>query len=255
MSIVNPQVLSAINYFRTTLDSNLGFFVDFVNKNCNTNLFSTYNYKLYLLISENIRMDINYLVSLNPDYDLFGFPGIQRNIRNSIEAYYDLYNLTSDKNYIALMKYVSRNANTNADEFKHVLRYANNLNIIPVTNKDTKRKYYNFPVTSKVTIARNLGINPTLVDQLTPFTKDANTYVHADVFATPSVDKSENIEKLLCLDVLLLSYSFQLLTIFVQREFQYIPTFSLDTEYNNCMTFLNQYKGYYINQNQPLMES
>lgn len=37
------------------------------------------------MIAENIRMDLNYLLFLNPDYDVFGFPGVQRNIRNSIE--------------------------------------------------------------------------------------------------------------------------------------------------------------------------
>lgn len=246
MSIINPQVLGSINQFRTTLDTNLVFFVDFVNKNCEANLFSTYNYKLYSLISENVRMDLNYLVSLNPDYDLFGFPGIQRNIRNSIEAYYDLFNLTNDKNYIALMKYVSRNAKTDMAEYKHVLKYADALKLEPTVDKNTKKKFYNFSITSKATIAEKIGINPDLTDQLTQFTKYANSYVHADVFATPPINKSECIEKLLYLDIVLMYYSFQLLTIFVQRDLQYAPTFSLETEYSNCITSLNQYTGHYI---------
>lgn len=248
MSLINPQVLYAINQFRTALDTNLGYFVDSVNKNCETNLFSTYNYKLYSLISENVRMDINYLVSLNPDYDIFGFPGMQRNIRNSIEAYFDLYNLTYDKNYLALMKYISNNAKTDMDEYKHVLHYADVLKIKPTIDKKTNKKHYNFPVTSRVNIARNTG-NTDVANLFTPYIKDANAYVHADVFATPPINKCERIENLLYIDILILYYSFQQLTNFVLHDFHYAPTFSLDTEYSSCMTFLNQYKGYSIIQN------
>lgn len=248
MSIINSHVLGAINQFRTTLDSNLGCFVDFINKNFKTNLFSTYNYKLYSLISENVRMDLNYLVNLNPDYDLFGFPGVHRNIRNSIEAYFDLYNLTCDKNYTALMKFVSGNARTDKEEYKHVLHYADILEIEPSIDEATKKKRYNFPISSRVTIAEIYG-NTDIVNLFKPYIKDANTYVHADVFVTPPANKSESIEKLLYIDILLLYYSFQLLSTFVQQNFNYATSFSLATEYENCMTFLNQHKGYYITQN------
>lgn len=64
--------------------------------------------RLFYLISENMRMNINYLSELWIEYDAFDFVGIKRNIRNSVEALFDLYNLSTDGDYYALLYYFNQ---------------------------------------------------------------------------------------------------------------------------------------------------
>lgn len=107
MSYIHKTVLDTINSYKTFLEQNINNLITLNLNTANINLFYTGEYKLFSIILENVRMDLNYLLVLNPEYDMLGFPALKRNIRISIEAYYDLFNLTTDRTYIELLKFQS----------------------------------------------------------------------------------------------------------------------------------------------------
>lgn len=239
MYIINSYVLNTINTFRNNLDTFMMGYINQVSTQFNFNLFQTPNNYLYSIISENVRMDMNYLSALNPDFDIFGFPGVNRNVRNSIEAYLDLYNLTFDEKYICVLKYISRNATTTSDEYKIVQEYANKLDL------KKKGKYYNFSILSKRMLAEKNNIHQDILNTFLPYIRDANAYVHPDIFVK-CPDKEKRLENLCNIDCLLLAYSFELLTIWIQNRYNYFPMFNIRAEYNNCINYLNSYTGSYI---------
>ena len=99
MSYIDKTILDNVNLYKSFLEQNINELIRVNLNTTNINLFYSAEYKLFSIITENVRMDLNYLLVLNPDYDMLGFPAIKRNIRISIEAYYDLFNLISDRSY------------------------------------------------------------------------------------------------------------------------------------------------------------
>ena len=149
MSYIHKTVLDAINSYKTFLEQNINNLITLNLNATNINLFCTGEYKLFSIIAENVRMDLNYLLALNPEYDILGFPAIKRNIRISIEAYYDLFNLVSDRSYFELLRYQSIK-NSNID-----------INILEIYKPYVKRKTitkinkYPLKISEKATIAKD----------------------------------------------------------------------------------------------------
>lgn len=63
---------------------------------------------LFYYIKENFRSNVTYLNTLNFTYEYMGFIPMRRNIRNSFEAFIDLYNLTDNSEYIKILKYAHK---------------------------------------------------------------------------------------------------------------------------------------------------
>ena len=85
MSYIHPMVLDTINSYKTFLEQNINNLINLNLNTANWNISSTAEYKLFSIIAENVRMDLNYLLVLNPHYDMLRFPALKRNIRISIE--------------------------------------------------------------------------------------------------------------------------------------------------------------------------
>lgn len=248
MSYINQDVLGIINQYRTTLDQQLNGLLQWIYTQNGNNLFSTNNLKLYSLITENIRMDLNYLVSLNPDLDFFGFPGIQRNNRNTIEAFYDLYNLTHVKSYLSILKYASKNSSVNPEEKNDVINIAKLIDLKCEKNRYGK-EYYPITIKTKADIALKHDINSLssdIYELLKRYSTDANAFIHPDIFVPICNDKSQKLEELLDVDCLLLAHSYNLLVVFVNKMYGYTVNFNPYIEYQNLSTLLSNYKGNYI---------
>lgn len=248
MSYINQDVLGIINQYRTTLDQQLNGLLQWIYTQNRNNLFSTNNFKLYSLITENIRMDLNYLVSLNPDFDFFGFPGMQRNIRNTIEAFYDLYNLTFVQDYLSILKYTSRYCKCNSDEYKTVTSLAKEIGLERKENQYGK-EYYSISIKAKADIAFKHDINSLssgIYELLKSYSTDANAFVHPDILVPICNDKAQKLEELLDVDCLLLAHSYNLLVVFVNKMYGYTVNFNPYIEYQNLSTLLSNYKGNFI---------
>lgn len=95
--------------------------------NSDTDFANSHELRLCHIISNNVLMVLNYLVSMNLDYEQSGYPGIHRDIRNSIEAYYDLFNLISDPdNYANLLK-ISNKVRLPHEEYKQLSNQVNRV--------------------------------------------------------------------------------------------------------------------------------
>ena len=236
MSFINQNVLGYINHYRTTLDQQLSNLLQWVNSQNYDNLFATHNFKLYTLISENIRMDLNYLVSLNPDYDFFGFPGMQRNIRNTIESFYDLYNLTIVDKYLSILKYTSHNSSYSSDEYKDVINIANAIGL--KCEKKFGKEYYSITIKTKANIALQNGVDSNIYYTLKKYSTEANSFVHPDIFVPMCEDKTTKLEELLYADTLLLAHSYNLLVVFVNKKYGYTANFNPFIAHQNLLSSL-----------------
>jgi len=78
MSYIHKTVLDSINSYRTFLEQNINNLINLNINTANINLFITGEYKLFSIIFENVRMDLNYLLSLNPEYDMLAFPALTK---------------------------------------------------------------------------------------------------------------------------------------------------------------------------------
>ena len=60
-------------------------------------------YLLFYLIKDNFQANMKYLRENNVDVDCFGFLPVRRNTRNSVEAFFDMFNLINAENYISVL--------------------------------------------------------------------------------------------------------------------------------------------------------
>lgn len=233
MAYIHPTVLDTINSYKTFLEQNIN---TLINLNLNTagwNLSSTSEYKLFSIIYENVRMDLNYLLVLNPQYDMLAFPALKRNIRISIEAYYDLFNLTVDRSYLDLLKYQSvKNAtieNTVINIYKHFLKRKHfDINKRPLT------------ISEKAKIAKNKNnLRLDIYNYFKDLATSSNSYIHPDIFVTDKCDRETLLKSLILCDCQLLVYAFELLNTFVkQQNAPYISAINPYAEYNKLYNYI-----------------
>ncbi|MGN0322428.1 MAG: hypothetical protein ACI4DZ_04865 [Oliverpabstia sp.] len=239
---VNKNVLDNINLYKNRMDGIINSFFQQIQYQCNYNVFITSNYKLYSLIAENIRMDLNYLLTITIDYDVFSFIGVRRNLRNSIEAYYDLYNLTFDENYLYLLKYFSNNAvcaKKEIDTLKNNDMYSSYLG--------KKQKISFLSIADKAKIASRNGLDNNKVNILKNISISSNSYVHPDIF-TPPEDiqaKERLLRDFLYIDCWLLAEAFDLLVRYCRKKFSVGCLFNSYEELEMLQRGLYQC-GYYI---------
>lgn len=233
MSYIHKTILDNVNSYKTFLEQNINNLINLNLNTANWNLYCTGEYKLFSIICENVRMDLNYLLVLNPDYDMLGFPAIKRNIRISIEAYYDLFNLTADRTYLNLLKYQSvKNAtieSTIINTYKSFLnRKKFDINKRPLT------------ILEKATIAKNKNhLRSDIYDYFKDIATDSNSYIHPDIFVTDSFDRETLLKSLILCDCQLLMYAFELLNNFVrQQNAPYISAVNPYAEYNKLCKYI-----------------
>ena len=68
-------------------------------------------YLLFYLIKDNFQANMKYLRENNVDVDCFGFLPVRRNTRNSVEAFFDMFNLINAENYISVLLYMNDKKN------------------------------------------------------------------------------------------------------------------------------------------------
>ena len=237
MSYIHKTVLDSINSYRTFLEQNINNLINLNINTSNINLFITGEYKLFSIIFENVRMDLNYLLSLNPEYDMLAFPALKRNIRISIEAYYDLFNLVSDRSYFELLQYQS------------IKGYVIDTNILNKYKSFVKRKISNInkrplTISDKAQIAKcKNGLNPDLYNEFKEIATNSNSYIHPDIFITDNYNREIVLKQLILCDCRLLMYSFELLNTFIERRnAPYISAINVYTEYTKlCNAIISVY--------------
>lgn len=237
MSFIHKTVLDSINSYKVFLEKNINDLIMLNLKTTNKNLFCTAEYKLFSIIAENVRMDLNYLLVLDPNYDMLGFPALKRNIRISIEAYYDLFNLVADRSYFNLLKYQSvKNTNienTIINTYKPFLRREKfDINKRPLT------------IAEKANIAKNKNyLHPDIYDNFKEIATSSNSYIHPDIFVTDNYDRETVLKSLILCDCRLIMYAFELLNKFVmQQNAPYISPINSYAEYNKlCNSIMSVY--------------
>lgn len=233
MSYIHKTVLDTINSYKTFLEQNINNLINLNLNTANWNLACTGEYKLFSIINENVRMDLNYLLVLNPEYDMLGFPAIKRNIRISIEAYYDLFNLITDRSYLDLLKYQSiKNTtieNTVINTYKQFLKRKHfDINKRPLT------------ISEKANIAKNKNyLRLDIYNYFKDIATNSNSYIHPDIFVTDNCDRETLLKSLILCDCQLLMYAFDLLNNFVkQQNAPYISSINPYTEYNKLYSYI-----------------
>ena len=233
MSYIHKTVLDSINSYKTFLEQNINNLISLNFNTANMNLFCTGEYKLFSIIVENVRMDLNYLLVLNPKYDMLGFPSIKRNLRISIEAYYDLFNLTADRSYINLLEYQSvKNAtldNTIVNTYTPFInRKKININKRPLT------------ISEKSNIAKNKNhLRLDIYDYFKDIATSSNSYIHPDIFVTDNYDRETLLKSLIICDCQLLVYAFELINNFAkQQNAPYISAINPYVEYNKLYNYI-----------------
>ena len=221
------MVLDTVNSYKTFLEQNINNLISLNLNTTNINLFCTGEYKLFSIIAENVRMDLNYLLVLNPEYDMLGFPALKRNLRISIEAYYDLFNLVHDRSYFELLQYQSIkgyiiDSNTLNKYGAYVKGKIANINKRPLT------------ISEKANIAKNKNqLNPNLYDEFKEIATNSNSYIHPDIFVTDQFNREIILKSLILCDCRLIMYAFDLLNKFVkQQNAPYISTINPFAEFN-----------------------
>ena len=68
-------------------------------------LITTKEYFLFYFIKDDIYANLLSLYNTDTAPDFIGFPTIRKNTRHAIEAFFDLYNLCTDPDYITVLKY------------------------------------------------------------------------------------------------------------------------------------------------------
>lgn len=234
MSYIHKTVLDTINSYKTFLEQNINSLINLNLNTANMNLFCTGEYKLFSIIVENVRMDLNYLLVLNPEYDMLGFPALKRNIRISIEAYYDLFNLTSDRSYLNLLRYQSvKNStieNTVINTYKPFFKRRKNFNI-------NKRP---LTISEKSNIAKNKNrLHPDIYNYFKDIATNSNYYIHPDIFAVDHYDRETVLKSLILCDCRLLMYAFELLNNFIKNQnAPYISAINPYAEYNKLYNYI-----------------
>lgn len=227
MSYINKVVLDKVFYYKSVLDNELNKLLSYINDKGITNFYNSPNYKIYLMISTNIVYDLNYLLNVNPSLDNLGLVGLYRNVRNSIEAYYDLHILTMDNDYISMLKVASNHAEKNQNDYTIAKR------------KFCKGKSLRLTMPQKADIATTTyKLNPDNVNKFKEVSMLTNSYIHPDIFAPTNYNKSFAIQEVLGAECQLLCLAFELIIIFVQNSCGYYTEFNCYKELNALLNDL-----------------
>lgn len=221
MSNINRNILNAIDSYKNVIFTNCNNLLSIILNypQCDlTDQLETIN-KLFYIITENIRIDLNYLAFLDPTNDVIGFPALKRNLRSSIEAFYDLYNLSKSSDYLALLKYNST--------------FINEQVIVPKKYKELKiSKTPFYTLKDKANIALNLnGYTNNNFNIYKDIASNGNAYVHNDTFITPPDNKALALATMLRTDCCIICESYICVSDFLKRSF------SVPDQYNPCNDF------------------
>ena len=236
MSFIDKRILDSVNSYKLFLEQSINGLMNINNNNPNFNYFATGEYKLFSIIAENVRMDLNYLLFLNPDFDFLGFPAIKRNLRISIEAYYDLYNLVSDRSYMDLLKYQSvENSNIDTATINLYQPY--------IKKKIINIKRNPLSIKEKADISKSKNNLPSGIhDQFKIIATDSNSYIHPNIFIIANNNRDTLLKDLILCDCCLVMYAFELLNRFMSRyPGAYFSTLDPYAEYNklyNAIAFI-----------------
>lgn len=244
MRCVNPEVIRNIGYYKTRLDSNISGIWGYLHNMSNSvDLYQTSNFKLYSLVSENIRMDLNYLPTIDMQYNLFGFVGMQRNIRNSIEVFYDLYNLTYDSNYESALRCASEYVGANKADDINIQNIERDYQL--KMKRSAKGKTM-LTIKQKAKIARQNRLPEEIYKKLKRFSMEANAFVHPDIFYVDKMDPSIRLRELLEIDTILLAHSYKLLVDRINSRYETEFSFDPYIEYNQLWSALGGFNVCFI---------
>lgn len=150
---------------------------------------------------------------------------IWRNLRHSIEAFYDLYNLYNDYEYINVLEY-------------------SNFKKVSYINKKYKKYIHNghASILSKAKIAKNIyNIDDDFFEKTTKIVRESNSYVHPNVFINLNEDINEKMKNILRIQIEILVEAYNMLCCAYNQGIQ--PTldcFNCSNYYNkNCMNCFN----------------
>lgn len=169
MKIVNQQFIMQ-NRVRGFVEQSINSMIE-----RNPDLTGDKAYWLYYYVKTDYDMILNSLLNYDVNSDFLGFPNQQQVLRHQIEAFLDLFNLASDRAYMAVLK-------------------KNNQEDVPLGIYEEylgKGSFYN--IKQKLKIAKRNGFP--YGSYLEGFAKNSNRYVHPNVFIETS--RQEAKEKLL----------------------------------------------------------
>lgn len=217
--IINPAILNEIQRYKNIMETNIKQYVNYLLQQKSFEFFLTPNYRLFTLIAENIRLNLNFFSTVIIEWDIFNFLGPRRNIRNSIESYYDLFNLSTDEEYFDLMKYNSEYVQC-PDEV--VIRLKKSKYNIYVYNKNNTAKKKHLTMADKSNIALLNGMDEATVQWYRKISKESNQFIHPDIFmpVEPYNEKMDSARGLMVTDCQLLNDAFQLLLQFIVKNIQ-----------------------------------
>lgn len=208
MLIVNPTIISHINNLRVAMYGRLQQLRATILP---SNELSA-SIKLYMLIDENIRYDLVSLQTEDVSLDYFGFIALRRNIRNSIEAFYDLANLLFRKGYYDLLSYYEekRSGNIYSDHFKGLVKELRDAGL------EKYLKYDHLNISAKGHLAmefRDKNQDTNVWDGLRRIIRESNNIVHPNIFTLPlaQVEREGVLVDLLSSECNLLCWSYEVI--------------------------------------------
>ena len=215
MSYINKHVIVAIDAYKSILENEINKIICKLRKT-NPNLLYSGLYKFFSTIYENIKMDLLFLSILNPEYDVLGYAAIKRNLRTSIEAFYDLYNLVYDESYLELLRFQSKKdielSPNIINIYKEYIEQKRLLNInrhyLTIAEKGEIAKNKNKLQDDRFNVMKEIGIK-------------ANAYIHCNIFVPKTKDRQNELKKLIHCDCILLCDAFILLDVYAYSIMKY----------------------------------
>ena len=194
-----------------------------VNNLSNMCINSTEVFWLFSYIKNNYRSTLSQFCNwYDIENDVLGFPTVQRELRHSIEAYLDLYNLV------------------NYEDYKQVLLYCCNSN--KEKRHDIKLgEYKEFLFNNEFTIQSKYNISRLNNKELLVLAKEANSYTHPNVYLDIikiNSNKNELLRKLITTNLYVTNDSYRL---FIEG----LRTMGADTRLLNGYVNVNGYKYLY----------
>ena len=200
LKVVTDQVIHYGEYLRT-MSYNY-----WTSQNALTNFMNTTSsYRLFWLLLENIRMDMNYLLYLDLKSEWFGFPGLRRNIRNSIEILYALLILSCDMGYENYLRFSSTNRSI---QNKYDNTYVDKLQKKFPKIDGKQIKYLSIDNKADFALACVGEKRKNHLADIRKHWRNGNSYVHPDPYVTDDMTIDEVVCELLEIDFHLLHMGF-----------------------------------------------
>lgn len=158
------------------------------------NINSTEIFWLFSYIKNNFRSTLAQFYNYDIENDILGFPTVQRELRHSIEAFLDLYNLVADDNYKCVLSYCS---NSKRKERSNIELGA----------------YKKFLFRNEFTIQSKYNISGLDKEDLMEMAKASNSYTHPDVYLDINnigTNKEQLLTNLIKMNVYLIDESYNL---------------------------------------------